>query len=1342
MIDNYNEKVSSENGDISDLDPHEIINRNDVSSNNAQKLKKSRFFQKFRNTEEEEEVVAAAAAKPNESVSLLSLFRYATKLDLILMLFGTASGLANGVILPIMIIVFGSVLSTFTKRATDACSFNYTALAIQSCPENYTLSASNYFSSMAICKFNDSFDLQGQVTKQTLYLAGIGCASIVLSYFQVVCWSFTAERQTRAIRQKLFQSILRKEIVYFDFHKTGELNTKLTDDVDKIHDGIGDKLGATAQFIASFLTGFTLGFVYGWKLALVILSIAPLLFISAALFARLASGLTAMELKAYGRAGAIAEEVFSSIRTVLSYGGQEREEKRYEKHLEDAKKNGIKKGAINGITIGTVWFLIYGAYALAFWYGAKLIREDHYNVGDVFIVFFSIIIAVFNLGQASPHIQALGQARAAAYLVWEVIDAPCKIISDSETGVTKDDLAGDIRFSDVHFSYPSRSTVKILNGISFDIKRGQTIALVGSSGSGKSTCVQLLQRFYDSDAGSVFIDDQRVDEYNLKWLREHIGVVSQEPILFQATIRENILFGRDTATDAEIHEAAKMANAHNFIMELPDKYETRVGDRGATLSGGQKQRIAIARALIRDPKILLLDEATSALDNESEKIVQAALDRAAQGRTTLVIAHRLSTIRNAHKIVVLHKGEVVEEGDHESLMELRGTYHTLIEQQHLRQIEEEEKLSFERKQSLAVDPIEENQLDFLRKRAATIISMTPSAKAELFDKTRISTTDGNVVREENTDEKKKKEKKPSITFQMFLMNRPEWLYIAIGCVSCLCNGGIQPAFGVVLSKLTAVFQECNPKVQEDRVMLYVLLFIGFGFLMLATLFLQGFLFACSGEALTKRLRSKTFHSILRQEIAYFDDPNNNTGALCTRLATEASAVQGATGVRLGLTIQNLAALGTGIIISFIFSWQLTLLILGFVPLMVIGGFLQSRLMTGFASKDKKAFENAGKVTVESIQNIRTVVQLTKEDYFYEEYCSLLQVPYRSSIKRANLFGIFFSITNSVMFFSLAALFRLGAYLVNQQQITFQDLLLCFNCIVFGAQSVGQTASLAPDYRKAVDSAEKIVELFNRQPTIDNSSRDGDEISNFGGGLEFVNVNFIYPNRPESIVLKNFKLKISPGQRIALVGTSGCGKSTTIQLIERFYDPTIGQLLIDSKDIRSLNLQWYRSQIGIVSQEPVLFDMSIKENIAYGDNSRDDIPMEEIIAAAQNANIHDFIQTLPDGYETNCGAKGAQLSGGQKQRIAIARALVRNPKILLFDEATSALDSENEKIVQEALDLAQQNRTSITIAHRLSTIQNADIICVLHNGVIVESGTHEELIALQGRYYHLAIGKLK
>ncbi|CAF3497746.1 unnamed protein product [Rotaria sp. Silwood1] len=283
---------------------------------------------------------------------------------------------------------------------------------------------------------------------------------------------------------------------------------------------------------------------------------------------------------------------------------------------------------------------------------------------------------------------------------------------------------------------------------------------------------------------------------------------------------------------------------------------------------------------------------------------------------------------------------------------------------------------------------------------------------------------------------------------------------------------------------------------------------------------------------------------------------------------------------------------------------------------------------------------------------------------------------------------------------------------------------------------------SPDYGKAIEAAERIFELLNRKPMINNESNDGDEIPNFSGQLEFDGVDFVYPNRPELLILRNFRLNIKAGQKIALVGTSGCGKSTTIQLIERFYDPNIGCLLADSKDVRSLNLQWYRSQISIVSQEPILFDMSIRENIAYGDSSRKDIPLDEIIRAAKNSNIHDFIQGLPNGYETNCGSKGIQLSGGQKQRIAIARALIRNPKIILLDEATSALDSESEKLVQEALDRAQENRTSITIAHRLSTIQNADMICVMHNGIIVERGTHEELVALGGRYYRLVQGKLK
>ncbi|CAF1327206.1 unnamed protein product [Adineta ricciae] len=327
-------------------------------------------------------------------------------------------------------------------------------------------------------------------------------------------------------------------------------------------------------------------------------------------------------------------------------------------------------------------------------------------------------------------------------------------------------------------------------------------------------------------------------------------------------------------------------------------------------------------------------------------------------------------------------------------------------------------------------------------------------------------------------------------------------------------------------------------------------------------------------------------------------------------------------------------------------------------------------------------------------------------------------------------------------FCVTAILSLGTTLLDKQIITDVNAVVIMDAVVYFSQVAVYDFVSVPSYGKAIVAARNIFNIIKRKPPINNQSTDGDKIPNCTGHVDFKDVYFVYPTRRDSIILKKFNFTIKSGQKVALVGSSGSGKSTMIQLIERFYDPDFGQIFIDSKDIRSLDLQWYRSQISIVSQEPALFDTSIRENIAYGDNSRQDIPLEEIIEAAKNANIHDFIQQLPDGYETSCGAKGLRLSGGQKQRIAIARALLRNPKILLLDEATSALDSESEKIVQEALERAQENRTSITIAHRLSTVQNCDVIYVMHNGMIVEYGTHADLLARSGYYYRLIQGKLK
>jgi ATP-binding cassette subfamily B (MDR/TAP) protein 1 len=1019
--------------------------------------------------------------------------------------------------------------------------------------------------------------------------------------------------------------------------------------------------------------------------------------------------LTSKEQTAYAQAGSVAEEVISCIRTVVAFGGEDKEAQRYQVELNKAKAVGKKKSFSSGSVLFVTFFIMFSIDALAFWFSGYLVREGA-SAGKVMTTFFAVIIGAFAIGNVTPNNDAINEARGAAVKVFEIIDRKSKIDPLSDEGDKLANVKGNVEFRNIKFAYPSRPDVEIMSNLKLRVNHGETVALVGPSGCGKSTVIQLLQRFYDPIEGQVLIDGHDVKNINVRWLRKCIGVVSQEPVLFATTIAENIRYGNEDVTDEQITEAAKQANAHNFIMTLPQKYNTLVGEHGSQLSGGQKQRIAIARALVRNPKILLLDEATSALDTESEKIVQSALDNASQGRTTIVIAHRLSTIQNATAIASIVNGEVIEIGTHSELMDRKDVYYELVMAQQVKESDEESVKSPATPYEFRGRSFSHMQTSFRQSfhqsahRDSSRHSIRGSIRGSFHGTFHDSLHDSlhaprkqsfhgsgrkqssqhslELSSEQNhvgAAEEKKEETPPAPPYiRIVKMNAPEWKYLLLGMFGAFGAGVVVPAFSVIFAKLLRIFGEpCDE--MEDSVAKWTPAFAYIGVASGIFEFSKLFFFGIAGEELTSRLRHLTFRALLRQDIGWFDDPSRTTGALTARLTTDAADVKGALGSRLGAFIQLFSTLVAALGVSFYFDWQMTLVSLSFIPLLILAGFLYMKSFAGHSEKNKQLLEEAGTVAVEAVENVRTVAQLTREETFLEKYHNCLEGPFKQAIRHAHIAGFFYGFSMSILFFAYAGSFRFGGWQIKHQaeDYSMEDVFTVFGAVVFSAFAVGQAMSLASDYSKAKEASARVFELLDSVPFIDSYSKDGLK-PNIDGHIEFKNVAFSYPTRPDVTVLNGLNVTIHPGQTVALVGSSGCGKSTCMQLLQRFYDPKDGAMVVDGKNIPDINVAYLRSQFGLVGQEPVLFACSIRDNIAYGDNSRK-VPEEEIEAAATKANIHEFISSLPNKYDTFVGEKGTQLSGGQKQRVAIARALVRNPKILLLDEATSALDTESEKV---------------------------------------------------------------
>lgn len=714
--------------------------------------------------EHEATILRRQLETPPVKVTYFRLYRYATTNDKIIIAVSSVAAIIAGAVLPLMTVVFGQLTGSIG---------------------NFSSGNSDDLSS-----FGDT------VNHLTLYFVYLAIGEFVTIYIATVGFIYAGEHMAAKIRESYLAAILRQNIAYFDARGAGEITTRITADTNLVQDGISEKVGLTLTALATFITAYIIGFVKYWKLTLILTSTIVAIVVTMGSLGKLIVKWQKESLAAYAEGGTVAEEVISSIRNAVAFGTQDKLALQYDHHLSLAEKSGFKMKAILGSMIGFLMTFVYLNYSLSFWQGSRYLVWGEIGLNQVVTILLAVMIGAFSLGNVAPNIGAFTTATAAGVKIFSTIDRVSPLDPKSETGKKLDNVEGNVELRNIRHIYPSRPEVVIMEDVSLVVPAGKTTALVGASGSGKSTIVGLVERFYDPVGGSVYLDGHDLQDLNLRWLRQNISLVSQEPTLFATTIAGNIRHGligtaHENATGKElqdlIEQAARMSNAHDFITQLPEGYETNVGERGFLLSGGQKQRIAIARAIVSDPKILLLDEATSALDTKSEGVVQAALDVAAQGRTTIVIAHRLSTIKTADNIVVMSQGRIVEQGTHDVLLEKRAAYYNLVEAQRIAQETErnnEEEISIldEKDAQLNTPGLEKSEDDFETDPNDLTLGRTKTGKSE-----------SSRVLEERTEEKEQKYSLWTLVRLVASFNKPEMHWMVFGLFwAIICGGGTWP----------------------------------------------------------------------------------------------------------------------------------------------------------------------------------------------------------------------------------------------------------------------------------------------------------------------------------------------------------------------------------------------------------------------------------------------------------------------------------------------------------------------------------------------------------------------
>ncbi|MFE5173326.1 ABC transporter ATP-binding protein [Streptomyces sp. NPDC056634] len=1135
------------------------------------------------------------------------------------------------------------------------------------------------------------------------------------------------------LRNEMYGTITRLDGRRQDELSTGQVVGRATSDLQLIQ-GLLFMLPMTIGNVLLFLISLVIMAWLSLPLTLVALAVAPALwFIAKRSRSRLHPATWYAQAQAAAVAG-VVDGAVSGVRVVKGFGQEDQEtgklrevgRRLFAGRLRTIRLNSKFTPALQAVpALGQVAMLALGGW---------LAVRGQITLGT-FVAFSSYLAQLVGPVRMLAMVLTVGQqARAGVERVLELIDTEPSL-EDGKKELPADAPA-TVEFDDVSFSYEGADRT-VLDGLSFEIPAGQTLAVVGSSGSGKSTVSLLLPRFYDVTHGAVLVGGHDVRELTLDSLRAAIGLVPEDSFLFSDTIRANIAYGAPDASDEQIETAARAAQADRFIAELPDGYDTTVGEHGLTLSGGQRQRIALARAILTDPRLLVLDDATSAVDARVEHEIHEALRGVMAGRTTLLIAHRRSTLGLADRIAVLDGGRLAAIGTHEELEAGSALYRRLLTDPdelggvspgHIAPALPDEDTSVRAELDAEFDAERgitptlwtgDREAKDAEDPALAGMPATPELLAQV--EALPAATDVPDI-----DEARAVTAEESYGLRRLLRGFGAPLLISLVLVALDAGMGLllpvlirhgidegvsQLALGAVwaaagLGLVTVLVQWCA-QIGETRMT------------------------GRTGERVLYSLRLKIFSQLQRLGLDYYE--RELTGRIMTRMTTDVDALS--TFLQTGLVtafvsvVTFFGIMGALLVIDV----QLALVVFVTLPPLIIGTFF-------FRRSSVKAYELAReRVSVvnadlqESVAGLRIVQAFRRERSGAERFAERSGAYRSARIRGQWLISVYFPFVQFLSSVAAAAVLMVGAGRVEAGTLTTGALVAYLLYIDLFFAPVQQLSQVFDGYQQATVSLGRIQELL-QEPTSTKDAEEPLDVLSLRGEIAFEDVDFAYGAADGSeAALSDVALRIPAGQTVAFVGETGAGKSTLVKLVARFYDPTAGRVTVDGTDLRALDLTSYRHRLGVVPQEAYLFQGTVRDAIAYG---RPDATDAQVEAAARAVGAHEMIATLEGGYLHEVAERGRNLSAGQRQLIALARAELVDPDILLLDEATAALDLATEAQVNQATDRIAGKRTTLVVAHRLTTAARADRVVVMADGRVAEDGTHAELLALGGRYAEL------